>query len=180
MSTTESLQRRRRRYGNDLYACEDPVTATDAGGVIRVTVDAAGDVVDVVAVRDTDALRTPEGLAEAVLGALARAEGERSVRSALVSGLAERAERGLEPPRILQTYRARPITIASPQEARERFFAYSPRLDEAPRPRVSGNGCLTVHLSDAGVPDRLETDPGWLQVATLAHLTKALKETLIR
>lgn len=182
MTTAPRLEGRRRRFGADLYALPASSTtrATDEDGRIAVTVDGAGDVVDVEVVEDHAALRTVDGLSRTVRSALVRAEGQRSLRSATESGLVDRLERGVERPFTVEHRPARRLTILAPDQAEARAHSYWRHQDEPMRPRTSANGYLTVGYSSAGVPDRVEADPEWLAATTRDYLTKALKETLIR
>lgn len=171
-------------FGSDTYQDVPECAGTDDAGRLRVVLDAAQRVVDIVLL-DDDRLRTPADLETAFEEAWIVADVARLSRSLQASGAQERWERaGAE----VLAGRAT-VSIGTPPDVSER--ASRERRDRSasttataatrpapPSPVVSrsANGYLAVRRTPTGEATITEVDAVWLAAAQPAHLRRALLE----
>lgn len=164
------------------YAAE----ASDPAEQVRVSLGLRSEVVAVVVLELTQALRSVDGFRDAILSAANRAEASRVLNELALAGELDEGRRSpqpqVRPP--LPGPTAPPLEIRTPAEQANALARYinAGGLDHVEAPGLrwarSHNTFLSLAFTDRGQIAAVEVDQDWLYAVTIDRLNKALKEAV--
>jgi len=181
-----SIQEEVRRVISPDYVGTIKADATDPADQVRVSLGVRGEVTAVVALQLTAAVKTEQGLREALFDAANRAEAGRVMNELALVGACDPEAPSAVPTTLapLPGPIAQRLVVRTPDEQADHLARYinNGGLDpiEAPGTRwaSSSNGYLSLAFNDRGQLAALKADQEWLYAVNLDRLNNALKEAV--
>ncbi len=173
-ATQERLDKLRRYDSIGMYASDESASGDDPSGAVTVTVDPTDRVI-AVTVRDRDAIRSTEGLRQAV---------ELAFQAARMHRLGVHTPSGKPsgPLTVDSGPSPRPILLVTDEsdrhvpQPRDRSGPTVAQRDFGPTSGVSDNDCVTVTLDVASSHGTVDADQGWLSTALPTKIGDAITQ----